>query len=261
MIIIGGIYWISAAGDQGRIKNAKKYIVNAFIGLGLALFSYIFLALIGITALNMPGIQKIEPMPLPVFDNEFNQQDTFNQTPSPGAAPTAGTIPRIFQCDYRDIRFNCSSKSVCSSGCGTVSVTMILRYYGINISIPQAVQFMASGGYIGCNVSGTSPSGFTAIAKANGLTSHTVSIDFNTIKNLVAEGKPIIANVGNPVSGGTRTCKYTAHGHYIVLSGWDAPNNRFIINDPGGRATNRYNGTWDDLTKGCIFKGAYYVGH
>jgi|GEM_PF-5757080 len=259
IIIYAGARWILAAGDSGKIQEAKKYILSAFLGLFIALFSYFILNELGLSTVNMPSIEPIEPMPIPVLDGEFAQPDTFNQAPSPGAPPVAGTLPRIFQCDYRNVSYNCPSKSVCSSGCGTTSVTMVLRYYGKNVSIPQAVDFMGKSGYIGCNVIGTSPSGFAALAKANGLTYKTVSIDFNTLKSYVAGGKPIIANVGNP--GSVRTCKYTAHGHYIVLAGWDAPNNRFIINDPGGRATSRYNGTWDDLTKGCDFKGAYYVGN
>jgi hypothetical protein len=262
MILIGGIQWIFSAGQTQKIAAAKGRVISAVLGLGLAFLTYVFLSFVGITQLSMPGIQKIEPMPAPVLDFEFDQPDTFNQTPS-GAPPTAGTMPRIFQCDYRDVPFNCNSpqKTVCSSGCGTVSVTMVLRYYGINSSIPQVVQFMGNGGYIGCSVSGTSPSGFAAIAKANNLNYQQVTINFETIKNYVVAGKPIIANVGNPNPGGTRTCKFTAHGHYIVLSGWDEPNNRFIINDPGGRATNRFDGTWAELTSGCILKGAYYVGH
>lgn len=61
MIIIGGIMWISAAGANQKISNAKKYILNAFIGLGIALFSYIFLSFVGIETITMPGLQKIEP--------------------------------------------------------------------------------------------------------------------------------------------------------------------------------------------------------
>lgn len=60
MIIIGGIFWISAAGNQGNITKAKKYIIDSLIGLGIALFSYIFLSLIGIETLRMPGLEIIK---------------------------------------------------------------------------------------------------------------------------------------------------------------------------------------------------------
>jgi hypothetical protein len=60
MIIIGGIFWISAAGNTGKIGKAKKFILDSLIGLGIALFSYIFLSLIGITTVSIPGLQSIK---------------------------------------------------------------------------------------------------------------------------------------------------------------------------------------------------------
>lgn len=264
MIMYSGGVWIFAAGNTSKIKDAKKHITSAVLGLIIAALSYIILSLVGITELKLPGIERVEPMAIPVEDGEFDTlvdiADTMGGAAgSSGAPPVAGEMPRIFQCDYRNVKFNCASKSVCSSGCGTVSVTMVLRYWGKNISIEQAVQHMASAKAIGCSISGTSPSGFASIAKANGLKYNTVPVNFEGIKNYVANKKPIIANVGNRGPG--RTCKFTAHGHYIVLSGWDAANNRFIVNDPGGRSPNRFNGTWNELASGCIFKGAYYVGN
>ncbi len=263
IIIWAGFKWILSAGDSTKIQEAKKYIIGAVTGLVIAFLSYTILSLLGLTQINSPQVNYVEPMPIPVLDGEFAQTDTFNEGVSSGAPPVAGTMPRIFQCDYRSVKFNCSSKTVCSSGCGTVSATMVLRYYGKNVSVQQAVQDMASFKAIGCSVSGTSPTGFKKIADKYGLEYHTVSITFETIKNYVASGKPIIANVGNPAGckKTPRTCKFTGCGHYIVLSGWDAANNRFIVNDPGGRASNRYNGTWNDLTKSCLFKGAYYIGN
>lgn len=59
VIIISGIMWISAAGDSGKINKAKDRLKSGFIGLGIALFSYIILNLVGITSLNLPGLQTI----------------------------------------------------------------------------------------------------------------------------------------------------------------------------------------------------------
>lgn len=59
MIIWGGIQWVIAAGDAGKITAAKKQIIQAFVGLFIGLFSYVILSLVGITQLNMPGLQKI----------------------------------------------------------------------------------------------------------------------------------------------------------------------------------------------------------
>jgi peptidase C39-like protein len=274
MIIFSGLLWVFAAGDKSIIQKAKARLMHSFIGLGIVLFSYVILSVVGINQISDLTVEYIEPMPIPVILGEFEGSDTFNMGTSSGAPPVAGTMPRLFQSDYCTTCFNCGcgqgppnkrcghKKNVHSSGCGTVSAAMILRYYGKNIDVPGAVKFMGSVGAIGCKVVGTSPTGFKKIAEANGLRYQRVSVNFETMKNYVAGGKPIIANVGNP--GGrkaTRTCTYTGGGHYIVLSGWDAPNNRFIINDPGGKAQKRYNGTWHDLTSRCVFKGAYYIGN
>ena len=46
MIMYGGFRWITAAGDAGKIGEAKKTIVGAAVGLAIALGSYTILALI-----------------------------------------------------------------------------------------------------------------------------------------------------------------------------------------------------------------------
>lgn len=82
MIIIGGIFWISAAGNPEKIKKAKGYIFNAFIGLGLALFSYIFLSLVGITTLQLPGLENIDR--IEGTELILYEQTLATYTPSPG---------------------------------------------------------------------------------------------------------------------------------------------------------------------------------
>jgi hypothetical protein len=58
MIIWGGIQWITAGGDNNKIKSAKAQIISAFVGLFIALFSFIFLNLVGITSLKVPTTAK-----------------------------------------------------------------------------------------------------------------------------------------------------------------------------------------------------------
>lgn len=82
MIIVGGIMWISAAGNQGSIKKAKKFIIDSMIGLCIALFSYIFLSLIGITTLQMPGLQSIARLEAAAL--EIYEQSGGNYTTAPG---------------------------------------------------------------------------------------------------------------------------------------------------------------------------------
>lgn len=67
MMIIGGVMWILAAGDQGKIKNAQSYIVSALAGLIIALVSYIILSLVGITQLKMPSVPGLTPSSAPTL--------------------------------------------------------------------------------------------------------------------------------------------------------------------------------------------------
>lgn len=60
MIIIGGVLWISAAGNPGSIKKAQKYIFDALIGLAIAFLSYTLFSLVGITNIKMAEVQSIE---------------------------------------------------------------------------------------------------------------------------------------------------------------------------------------------------------
>jgi hypothetical protein len=40
LVIYGGIVWMTAAGDDGKIEDAKKIIYSAILGLIIILFSY-----------------------------------------------------------------------------------------------------------------------------------------------------------------------------------------------------------------------------
>lgn len=62
MIIIGGVLWISAAGNPSSIKKAQKYIFDALIGLAIAFLSYTLFSLVGIQTLTQPNVEYISPM-------------------------------------------------------------------------------------------------------------------------------------------------------------------------------------------------------
>ncbi|MDD4995235.1 MAG: pilin [Patescibacteria group bacterium] len=61
MIMYGGFRWVTAAGDSGKISEAKKTMVGAVVGLVLALFSYTLLNTINpaLVRLDMPAVKKI----------------------------------------------------------------------------------------------------------------------------------------------------------------------------------------------------------
>lgn len=64
MITIGGLMWIMAAGDAGKITNAKNYITGAITGLVLILGAYLILNFLN-PALVSPRALTIELASLP----------------------------------------------------------------------------------------------------------------------------------------------------------------------------------------------------
>ncbi len=59
IMIFAGALWAISGGDKKLIQNAKDYITHGVIGLGIILFSYIFLSFVGIKELKTPQIQKL----------------------------------------------------------------------------------------------------------------------------------------------------------------------------------------------------------
>lgn len=93
IIIIGGVSWIAAAGDTGKIKAAKDRIISGFIGLFIALFSYIMLDLIGINVLNVPTLESIKPLEgIELMDFNWAQEAgaSAGGTPQSGSATSVG---------------------------------------------------------------------------------------------------------------------------------------------------------------------------
>jgi hypothetical protein len=63
MIIIGGLQWLTAAGDAGRVGAAQKRITNAVVGLLLLLGSFLILSTVNpnLTMLNPLHIKMVNP--------------------------------------------------------------------------------------------------------------------------------------------------------------------------------------------------------
>ncbi len=72
VIIYAGIQWASSGGAQERIKASKVLLFRAFLGLGLAIFSYTLLSVVGITTISLSDVTYISPIveipPLEFFD-------------------------------------------------------------------------------------------------------------------------------------------------------------------------------------------------
>jgi len=67
VIITAGVRWVVSAGNVSKIKEAKKYISNAFLGLFIALLGYVILSLVGLTSITQIDVQYIEGLENPIM--------------------------------------------------------------------------------------------------------------------------------------------------------------------------------------------------
>lgn len=54
-IIYGGYLLMTSQGDPRRVDSGKSYIMYSLIGLLLAIFGYVFMQIIVVDVLNLPG--------------------------------------------------------------------------------------------------------------------------------------------------------------------------------------------------------------
>lgn len=54
-IILGGYYILTSQGDASRLVTGRSYITYAVIGLLLAIFGYMFITVIAVDIIRIPG--------------------------------------------------------------------------------------------------------------------------------------------------------------------------------------------------------------
>jgi len=89
MVVFGGVKWIAAAGNPGRIQDARETVTNAIIGLILALSSIVFLNTINPALTNFSSL-SVKPVS-PCVINFLSEIVQESGTPIESAAcPSAG---------------------------------------------------------------------------------------------------------------------------------------------------------------------------
>lgn len=134
-------------------------------------------------------------------------------------------IPRLYQADYLQTvcTYNGVPKSVGTSGCGAVSVSMVIAYLTGNTAQNPYLVFYSlarSGLYQG---SGLNAAALSAAAKNYGVYSKWVDCNEETIISALCAGYPVIMHMG--------TGEFTSGGHYIVLRGVTGEG-LILVNDP-----------------------------
>lgn len=64
LIMVGGVIWITSAGDQGRIAKAREFIINSIIGVVILLGSFITLAAVNPNLVNLT-LPQFSPLSIP----------------------------------------------------------------------------------------------------------------------------------------------------------------------------------------------------
>lgn len=135
------------------------------------------------------------------------------------------SIEPIYQGDYRGTicKVRGRSRSVATSGCGAVCVSMVISYLtGEEDQTPDKLfrRAVRKGEYSG---SGLSHETLSALLEENGVQSEWISNKADGIIAALEEGKPVVAHMGP----GT----FTNAGHYLVLRGI-TEDGKILLNDP-----------------------------
>jgi hypothetical protein len=142
-------------------------------------------------------------------------------------------IPLYLQGDYPQTvcYFDGVPKSVKSSGCGAISVSMVIAYLTANSSQTPYTLFKWAcehGYYSG---DGLGHSCLTKLAGLYGVKGTWIENDEVKIAEALRAGLPVIAQMGPGI--------FTDGGHYIVLRGI-TEDGYVLVNDPGSRNKNKY---------------------
>lgn len=134
-------------------------------------------------------------------------------------------IQTLYQRDYRDtaVRVGGRSRTVASSGCGAVCVSMVISYLTGNAEQTPESLFLRAvemGEYFG---SGLTHETLSALLDENGVQNEWIPNEAQGIEQALREGKPVIAHMGP----GT----FTRNGHYVLLRGY-AEDGQVLVNDP-----------------------------
>lgn len=146
----------------------------------------------------------------------------------------------IYQRDFNQ-SFNISGdsehQSVADSGCGPASAASILRMYGKEGSMNNAVNYALNNNYKEQN-GGTYPSYFQDYLGKNGISTNPNASNADVINNL-ANNKPVIL-MGQNTTGSKNTPYGNKYSHYVVARGFDKNGNVIVEDSEDRRGNTRY---------------------
>jgi len=234
VMMIGGVVWLTAGGNEEKISNAKGWVAGSLFGILIALSSYMILNIVN------PALTELSPIKLASISKE--NLDVLQQLPPEDLTPeftdkpqgpvgvsnAQYKVPILYQGRYTSEKYG---SKIPGAGCGVTSLTMVLNYYNIN-NTPIQTADEVSGKYWNvagdcCGWRGGMP-GFKNILEKHGLKTKSVGgpCDMADVLPLLKYGPVIVSVTGN----GKGRCPYTGGGHYVVITGYE--NGYVYTNDP-----------------------------
>ncbi len=105
VVMYGGMLWMSSGFNESQKKKAISQIIQGFIGLGIVIFSYVLLSIVGIKELKEPTIEYIAAQKI----EEFKLIDLEEAVPTDNSEISGGTIGSQGQACYYSTFGNSSS--------------------------------------------------------------------------------------------------------------------------------------------------------
>lgn len=148
----------------------------------------------------------------------------------------------VYQRDFKQ-SYNTSGdssyQSVADSGCGPASAVSILRMYGKDSNMNNAVSYALNNKYKEKD-GGTYPSYFQDYLGKNGITTDTNASDTDVINSLM-NNKPVILMGQNTRNDNSNTPYGHKYSHYVVARGLDRNGNVIVEDSEDKRGSTRYN--------------------
>lgn len=254
VMMIGGVRWLTAGGAREAITDAMNWIRSGLLGITLMVCSYLLLFIIN------PNLTLLQPINISYLERRDLETLTIAEQISAQniSAPIGNTVfgegtngvPLIMQCrePAKSIKYGLTggkkcSTTLCSSGCGAASVSMVIFYHQKENDLNKIVsELERNGGRNGCD-GGTTQSGLKKVAEKYGLkvTQDNSGFDWAAEK---AKTCPVTISVWEK----TGACPFTNAKHFIVITGNN--NGTLSINDPahGGSTI-----TLADLKSKCTY--------
>lgn len=170
--------------------------------------------------------------------NYENREKYRNQEIDLSGDCRAETPPLLMQWDMRWGYDLYGDAMIGLSGCGPTCMTMAYLYYtkDTEMNPRRMAEFAQENGYH--TEEGTSWSFWTEGAEELGLSGETISLNENTMKNVLDDGGLIVCSM----SPGD----FTTKGHYILVRGYDE--NGFYVNDPNRKSNSKKQWEYDTLS-------------